>query len=301
MFKKATKEQSKLRMAISGPAGSGKTYSALSIAKHLGQRIALVDTEVGSASKYSDAFDFDVVEYSKPYHPNRLVEAIASAETSGYDVLIIDSLTHFWNEPGGFLDLVEDETKKMRAKGGQANNFVAWKSVDPIYRRLIGAILQSKMHVICTMRAKTEYENTKDANGKSQIRKIGLEPVFRKEAAYEFDIEGLINDEHILVIGKTRCAALDGKVFEKPGKDFGEIVNQWLSSGVPASDGAKPIEIHAVLEGHISSASSIGDLASLKPEILAAKATLSESEYAHVLDAYRERHAVLNAQTSNDQ
>src|SRR5690606_34635021 len=104
-FKKATKSQAKLRMAITGPSGSGKTYTALSVGTPLG-RIAVIDTERGSASKYADLFDFDVLELTE-YNPRNYIEAIRAACAGGYDVLIIDSLSHAWSGQGGVLELVD--------------------------------------------------------------------------------------------------------------------------------------------------------------------------------------------------
>ncbi|MGK3981210.1 AAA family ATPase [Sorangium sp. So ce118] len=233
-FKKATKAQAKLRMAIHGPSGSGKTRSALEIARHIGTKIALLDTEQGSASKFAHLVEFDVEEIYGNYHPNRAIKGMDEAAAGGYDVLIIDSLSHFWNGVGGFLELVDEEVKKMRARGGKADSFAAWKEIDPIYRRLIQAILSCPMHVIVTMRAKQEYIKEQDDRGKTTIRKVGMAPEMRDAAQYEFDVEGMLDIDHNLVIGKTRCDELDGKVFNKPGRDVAEILKRWLSDGVPA-------------------------------------------------------------------
>ena len=113
-FKKATKSQAKLRMAITGPSGSGKTYSALSIAAPLGHA-AVIDTECGSASKYADLFDFDVLELSE-YHPRNYIEAIKAACAAGYDVLIIDSLSHAWSGQAACWSLwiVQQNAAKLR-------------------------------------------------------------------------------------------------------------------------------------------------------------------------------------------
>lgn len=232
LFQKATKHQSKLRLALQGPAGSGKTWSALSIARHLGEKIAVVDTEYGSASKYSDEFDFDVMELRDDFNPARVGECIKGA--SGYDVLVIDSMTMFWNGPGGFLALVDEEVKKQRARGSKGDSFAAWKDIDPQYKRMVHAILAAPMHVIVTLRAKTAYERTEDERGKARIQKLGLAPEIRDTFQYEMDIEGMLDMEHNLVIGKTRCAALDGRVFHKPGQDVAEVLRTWLTTGAPA-------------------------------------------------------------------
>lgn len=95
MFKKATKSQIKIRLALSGASGAGKTFSALSIASYLGKSIAVIDTEHGSASRYADKFSFDVCELEN-HHPFKYIEAIETAEQAGYEVIIIDSLSHAW-------------------------------------------------------------------------------------------------------------------------------------------------------------------------------------------------------------
>ena len=102
MFKKAVKHESKLRLAIAGPSGSGKTFTSLAIGTSLG-RVAVVDTESGSASKYADLFDFDVMEIDAPFHPNKYIEAIKGAVQAGYDVVILDTLSHAWFAEGGVL------------------------------------------------------------------------------------------------------------------------------------------------------------------------------------------------------
>lgn len=231
-FKKATKEQARLRMAIHGPSGSGKTYTALNIAQHLGT-IGLGDTEMKSASKYGDKFDFKACQFEDDYHPDHLVEFLHEAPKEGFDVLIIDSMTHFWNGTGGFLELVDAETKKQVAKGGRADSFNAWKTVDPIYKRLVHAIHSCKAHVIVTLRAKTEYSKETGTNGRTTVRKVGMAPEMRDNFQYEMDVEAMLSIEHDLVIGKTRCDELDGKVYNKPGKEVADVLRRWLSSGVP--------------------------------------------------------------------
>src|SRR4028119_1039737 len=103
-IQKATKKAAKLRLALMGPSGAGKTFTALSIAAGLGNRILVVDTENASASKYSDSFEFDVIELSD-FAPNNFIEAISLAKQNGYDVLVIDSLSHAWMGRGGILEM----------------------------------------------------------------------------------------------------------------------------------------------------------------------------------------------------
>lgn len=245
MFKKATKEQAKLRLAVHGPSGSGKTYSGLSIAQHLvepGKRIAVLDTERGSASKYADRFDFDVVEIVDNYHPDRCIEFLRDAAAAGYGAALIDSGTHFWNGSGGFLNLVDQAAKRGQSRGGKYDSFGAWKDVDPVYQALILAITSAPIDVIMTLRAKQAYEKSDDSNGRSKIQKLGLAPQMRDDFQYEFDIEGMMNLDHDLVIGKTRCEAVDGKVYHKPGKQFAETIRGWLSAGAVPTPKVERVE-----------------------------------------------------------
>src|SRR5688572_10982122 len=114
-FTKATKKQAKARIALEGPSGSGKTYTSLLTAKVLGDRIAVIDTEHGSASKYADEFEFDTLAMDR-YDPNVLIQALAAAAAAGYDVVVVDSLSHFWMGADGMLEQVDRAAK--RSAGG---------------------------------------------------------------------------------------------------------------------------------------------------------------------------------------
>ena len=150
-FTKAVRQKAKLRLALTGPSGSGKTYGALMIAKGIGGKIAVIDTEKGSASLYSHIADFDVLELDPPYTPERFIEALNAAESAGYSVLVLDSITHEWSGVGGCLELV-DEVAKARYRG---NSWSAWNDITPRHRAFLDALMRSSMHVVATMRSKT--------------------------------------------------------------------------------------------------------------------------------------------------
>lgn len=236
MFKKAIKAQAYLRMALAGPSGSGKTYTALSVAEALAddKPVAVIDTERGSASKYSDLFSFDVLELES-FEPDRYVEAIRAAVGEGYAVVIVDSLSHAWNGKGGLLEQVE-KLGKMRYNG---NSFKAWGDVKPIENRLIEAITGSPIHVIATMRSKTEYVVEQNDRGKATPRKVGMAPIQRDGMEYEFDVFGEMNPDNELMIQKTRCSALTGALIAKPGKGLAETLRTWLS-GTPVTPPTAP-------------------------------------------------------------
>lgn len=236
LFEKAIKQEAKLRLAIAGPAGSGKTYTGLVIAQGLanGGKIAVVDTEHGSASKYADLFEFDVMEMFPPFHPDRFVEAIHEAQEAGYSVILLDSLTHAWNGTGGLLEIVD----KFAAQSNSKNTFAAWKQGTPIYNKLVDRMIQSDIHVIATMRQKMDYVLESDERGKQKPVKVGLAAVQREGFEYEFDVVMNMDTDNQGVIVKTRCPALAGGVFKKPGKEVADILVDWLS-GAPAPEKPK--------------------------------------------------------------
>lgn len=230
-FVKAVKTRAKLRLALDGPSGSGKTYTALVAATALaeGGKIAVIDTERGSASLYSDRFQFDVAEL-EDFNPANYVQLIEAAEEAEYSVIVIDSLSHAWEGEGGALDMVDDATARSQSK----NSYFAWRDVTPLHRKLVDAMLQSKCHVIATMRSKTEYVIDEIERGGRKIqtpRKIGLAPIQRQGMEYEFTIVGDMDLDHNLVISKSRMPELADAVEKKPDVKFFAKILEWLNSG----------------------------------------------------------------------
>lgn len=227
-FKRATKSQAKLRAALMGPSGSGKTYTALSVASAFGS-VAVIDTEHGSASKYGDLFTFDVLELTR-YHPQEYIDAITAAGQAGsYDVLVIDSLSHAWSGSGGVLELVDQAAKRSDAK----NTFAAWRDATPLHNQFVEALLAAPMHLIVTMRSKTEYVLERDERGKMTPRKVGLAPIQREGMEYEFDVVAELDMQNTLQVTKTRIPKLTGRVIHTPGLDFGQTLKAWLEDGTP--------------------------------------------------------------------
>jgi len=224
-FKKAVKKDAKLRLALCGPAGSGKTYSLLSIGTELGGPIAYVDTEHGSASKYADLFQFDVIE-PDTFDPRDLIKLINQAIEAGYRVICVDSLSHYWMGKGGELEMVDGAAKRT-----QGNSFAAWKHVTPVHNELVDTIIASKIHVLVSMRTKTEWVVEKDERtGKSAPRKIGLAPVMRDGIEFEFDVCGDLDQDNTLTVTKSRCPELAGKVINRPGKEMAKTLKKWLTA-----------------------------------------------------------------------
>lgn len=221
-FTKAVRKNAKLRLAIGGPSGSGKTTAALRIATGLGGRIAVIDTERSSASLYSDQFTFDALDLAPPYSPERFIEAIEAADSGNYDVLIIDSATHEWDGAGGCLEINE----KLAAVKYRNNTWSAWSETTPRHRAFIDRMLQSKLHVISTVRSKTETAQT---DGK--VKKVGTKLEQRSGWEYEFAVVfEMDHGSYNAVVTKDRT-----RLFHEPAKiteETGEMLLKWLESGV---------------------------------------------------------------------
>lgn len=237
-FMPATKEKAKARVALDGPAGAGKTFTALRLAVGLAGtdgRIALLDTEHGSASKYASRhvtdwrqgkFRFDTSAIAS-YDPRVLIEALDAAV--GYDVFIVDSLSHFWMGVDGMLEQVDRSAR--RSYGG--NSFGGWKEAAPMERRMIEAMLAFPGHLIATMRTKTEWVIEQNDKGKAVPRRVGLKAVQRDGIEFEFDVVGDMDLENNLLVSKTRCPALNGQVINRPGEDdLAKTLLEWLEDGV---------------------------------------------------------------------
>lgn len=224
MFQKAERKQSKLRLAITGASGSGKTTAALNIATGIGGRIAVLDTENGSASLYADQFDFDVVNLVAPYTPERFIDVILAAEKADYDILIIDSTTHEWSGKGGCLE-INDSLAASRFKG---NTWSAWSETTPRHRAFIDAMLRANMHIIATMRSKTE---TVQGEGK-KIMKLGMKSEQRDGVEYEFTtVLDLMHETHLATATKDRTRLFAGQDPQRINKDTGALLRDWLNSG----------------------------------------------------------------------
>lgn len=150
-FSKAERKKAKLKLNLNGASGSGKTYSALVLASGMGKKIAVIDTENESASLYANDFNFDTLPLRPPYSPERFAGAVITAYNMGYEVLIIDSVSHEWIGTGGCLEMNDEAAKRFKG-----NTWSAWSETTPKHRKFIDSILQTDIHIITTTRAKTE-------------------------------------------------------------------------------------------------------------------------------------------------
>lgn len=225
-FEEATKEAAKARVALTGPSGAGKTYTALMLAFALGETVAVVDSERGSASKYvgRNGWRFKTM---KPvsFAPLSLVEHLGKAAGLGIDVVIVDSLSHYWMGTDGMLEQVDRRSGASKFTSG-------WKAVGPEEKRMIDAILAYPGHVIVTMRVKTEYVLETNDRGKQEPRKVGLKPIQRDGIEHEFDLVGDMDLSHTLTVSKSRIEGVDiGAAYPKPGVELAKAVDVFLAEG----------------------------------------------------------------------
>jgi hypothetical protein len=226
-IKKAVRERVYLKLVVTGPSGGGKTLGSIGIAKGLAPtgKIGVIDSENRSASYYASRFDFDVIELEAPFTTQKYLEALRAFIEGGYEVVVIDSLTHEWAASGGILD----QKAAKDSRGG--NSFSNWNEMKQLHNKFVETLLQSRIHVVCTLRSKMEYALEQDEKGRSTVRKVGLAPISSDGMEYEFgvmfDVE---RNSHLAIASKDRTGLFEGRSLnldERVGKELAE----WLASG----------------------------------------------------------------------
>ena len=224
-LQQARRNAVKLRIGLSAPSGFGKSYSALLLAYGITKdysKIAVIDTENGSASLYSDLGNYQVLDLQPPFSPERYMKAISICENSGVELIILDSISHEWNGKGGCLDM-------HNKLGGR---FQDWAIITPRHQAFIDKILQSNCHVITTVRRKTDYSMEKDQSGKTKVVKHGLKEVTREGFEYELSVNfEIINDNHLVRASKDRTGLFDVPEFVIT-PETGEKLIEWCSSTI---------------------------------------------------------------------
>src|SRR5574344_365651 len=172
----SARKQAKIKLALQGASGSGKTYSSLLLAFGITnnwKKIAIIDSENGSADLYAHLGSYNVLTLNPPFTPENYIEAIQMCESAGVEVIIIDSISQCWD------NLLEYHS------GLQGNSFTNWSKITPRQNAFVQKILNSSCHIISTMRTKQDYVLT-EKNGKMVPEKIGLKATQRDGIDYEF-------------------------------------------------------------------------------------------------------------------
>lgn len=226
--RKAERRRVKARVAFIGVSGTGKTMSALLMAKGLvgAGKIVLIDTEGGRGELYAGLAgipEYDVISLTKPFTPDRYIAAIHAAEAAGAECIIVDSTSHAWAGEGGILEFVDDTTATSKSKNAYTEG---WRRATPKHNALVETLTQSTAHMIVTMRAKAKYVED-DRRG---YKKVGLEPVQRDGLEYEFMLVLDIDLEHRCTPSKDNTNLFDGTTF-RVTEQTGLAIKEWIASG----------------------------------------------------------------------
>jgi hypothetical protein len=290
-IRKARRSATKLRILLTSPSGGGKTYGALLMADGLGGKTVVIDTEEGSSDLYDELHDFDVIDLKPPFTPERYIEAITAAEAAGYEVIVIDSVTHCWSGKGGCLELVDDIAKAQF----RGNTWSAFSVITPRWRAFVDAILRSSAHVICTGRSKTETAQVED-HGKKKVAKLGMKLEARDGLEYEFTtVLDLVHDGHYATVSKDRTGIFSGD--PKPiSVETGRRLAAWLA-GAEAAPQPEPAPAPAPavararadvnqIRGYIRAATTVRTLGKITARIdeLVAEDQITGKEWSELTD-----------------
>ncbi len=219
-LEKASRKKAKIKMALQGPSGSGKTYSSLLVAYGLcndWSNIAVVDSENHSADLYAHIGSYNVLSLTAPFTPEKYIQAIEVCEKAGMEVIIIDSVTHEWE------NLIDYHSSL------QGNSFTNWAKVTPRHNDFVQKILQSSCHVICTIRTKQDYV-LNEKNGKIVPEKVGLKSVQRENLDYELTLVFDLDMKNHSVAYKDRTGLFFGKPEQKLSIQTGQLIHDWCNS-----------------------------------------------------------------------
>ena len=246
VLKRAQRKRVKLKIGMAGGPGSGKSLSSILLAYGIVKRehpgmsdddiwghIAIIDTENHSAELYADREiagqtigEFCTVAIEPPFTSEKYLEAIKLCGESDIYVTVIDSLTHLWDGEGGAKDKQANIAKRT------GNSFTSWREPKAEFKRVVDKILQTDMHFIVTMRSKVEYAQ-ENVNGKTVVRKVGMNPIVADGTDYEFSIVFDLDADHVAMASKDRTGMFDGQYF-KITKDVGGKLVDWLNTAKPA-------------------------------------------------------------------
>lgn len=221
-FQKAQRKRVKLRIALTGPSGGGKTYTALRLARGIGGRIALIDSEHERSRYYAEEFDFEVCDLRPPFTPERYIAAIDAAEKAGYEVLIVDSASHEWAGKGGILEMHDKLT---------GNPYTRWAKLTPRHNGFIDKINGSSCHVILTIRGKDVYVLEQDEKGKQIPKKVGVGGEQRSGIEYEMTVSFMLDQmNHAATVQKDNTHLFEKRCEVLTERD-GELLREWAEEG----------------------------------------------------------------------
>lgn len=242
-LKQAQREQVKLRIGLSGASGFGKTYSSILLAFGITgdySKIAIIDTENQSASLYSHLGKYNTISLEAPYSPEKYIEAIEVCERANMEVIIIDTISKEWIGAGGCLEL-------HKQLGGR---FQDWLKISPRHQAFIDKILQSKCHVLTTVRRKVDYSIDKDENGKTIVTKHGTKEMTREGFEYELTINfEFTNEKHVVKASKDRTGLFMNRPEFVINAATGKKLISWSNNDKGMEEAKKEIIACETIEG----------------------------------------------------
>lgn len=257
-FRPAKRENIPLLLGVAGGTGSGKTYSALRLARGIagGQPFAGIDTENRRMNHYADLFpELHVAQIAAPFRPDKYTAAIddgiaylASLNVPRENrVVLIDSMSHEWAGEGGCLDWHDEITK-----GDPKKKAAGWATIKPAHKKMVTKLTQLDAHVIVCLRAEPKIDIVRDPNGelkfvpKQTLPGGGLDgwvPISEKAFPYELTASFLLMADKPGVPQPIKLEAqcrpfvpLDRPLDEEVSKRFAE----W-AGGAAASDALEPL------------------------------------------------------------
>lgn len=256
-LKKSERSKAKIKMALQAPSGAGKSYSALLLAQGLTNgnlsKVAVIDTEAGSSNLYAHIGSYNVLNLESPHSPERYIEAIDLCIKSGMEVIILDSISHCW-------DFLLDYHASLTG-----NSFTNWNKITPRQKAFVEKILQSDVHIICTMRVKQDYVLS-EKNGKMVPEKVGLKAIQRDEISYEFTIVFDIDYKHFATASKDRTNLFEGKPQFVINSNTGKKILEWCNSNMTKGE----------LQVKVSECNNLSELTNLYNENLELAKTIEQ-------------------------
>jgi hypothetical protein len=219
-----SRKKAKMKLALQGPSGSGKSLSALLVAYGLcgnWNKIAVIDSENGSANLYAHKGNYKSLRIDPPFTPEKYIQATKTCEQAGMEVIIIDSVSHEWEGNGGVLDM---HSKMV------GNSFTNWNKLTGRHNAFVQSMLQSNAHIIATIRAKQDYV-LNEKNGKMVPEKVGLKGVQRDGLDFEFTIVFDLDIKHNAVASKDRTSLFMDKPDFIITEETGKIIKDWCNAG----------------------------------------------------------------------
>lgn len=261
-FRPAIREQASVLIALAGASGSGKTYSALRLARGLvgpQGRIAVIDTEAGRALHYADQFAFDHGDLHPPFRPEAYQSAMAAADDGGYGAIVIDSFSHEYEGEGGILEWAEQLEAEGVKKPGN------WKLPKTQHKRLVSRMLQCRAHLIFCLRAEEKMLVKREVDpqtGRPKTVVVAPEdrplrerwaPICEKRFMFEMTASFLLLPDRpgvpvpVKLQEQHRAAFPEGRPIEE---SCGAALAAWAHGGKPAAsnEGEKIIAPAAVAE-----------------------------------------------------